>query len=249
MDTLLLKKVNFMNWIFSDPHACYDKLDNLLSKIKEKDKDAKIHCGGDLCDRGTNTKGVIQRVIDEGILCVRGNHDVCFDAVINNKMLVMNREVVSPIQTLQWFANYGMDDAFISYGLSRNFVGNCINNGELEPLRNAIPDSHKKFLTNLPLYMEMEDFFIIHAYLPINKSPNYSTYNEEQAIWGRFTKDEIKEPKDWTKKGYFGHTPTWNYGNNGIVFGDKIALIDTGASMGGVLTAICHETQEVITSH
>jgi hypothetical protein len=54
-------------------------------------------------------------------------------------------------------------------------------------------------------------------------------------------------PKGWGKTGYFGHTPMKYYGRVGPILGPEIVLIDTGAFSGGGLTAICHETKEILT--
>lgn len=238
-----------MNWIFSDPHGCADKLEDLLNKINREDSNPKIYCGGDLCDRGTNTKRVIDIIIKEKINCIRGNHDDCFQSVLNKTNLVNDGQISTPISTLRWFANYGMNRAFLSYGSNINKIDKCINEGDLDTLIALVPQEHIDFLTNLPLCIEEKDFFIVHAYLNISKSVDYVQYSRDKSLWGRFNKTEILLDKEWGKFGYFGHTPTWHYNTDSVVFGPDIALIDTGASMGGKLTAICHETKQLITSY
>ena len=80
-------------------------------------------------------------------------------------------------------------------------------------------------------------------------------YLRHDVLWGRYTPSQIRSQKVWRRIGYFGHTPTDNYlsqqdlmgGPGSIVRGEKTILLDTAAfAPTGRLTAICHETGEII---
>ncbi|HEY6879645.1 MAG TPA: metallophosphoesterase [Polyangiales bacterium] len=57
-----------------DVHGCLSELDALLKKLKLRPED-KLCFVGDLCAKGPDSQGVVQRVRELGAACVRGNHD------------------------------------------------------------------------------------------------------------------------------------------------------------------------------
>jgi putative phosphoesterase len=61
--------------IISDIHANIEGLDKALALLKAAKVD-KIICAGDLLERGRDGDAVVQRIQDEGIPCVLGNHDM-----------------------------------------------------------------------------------------------------------------------------------------------------------------------------
>ena len=60
--------------LISDIHADLDGLEKALKVLRDKAVDT-ILCAGDLVDRGTDGEGVVQRIADEQIPTVQGNHD------------------------------------------------------------------------------------------------------------------------------------------------------------------------------
>ena len=72
-------------------------------------------------------------------------------------------------------------------------------------------------------------------------------------LWGRFSTPEIERKKRWKQRGFFGHTPVFNYARvdedeNLPIVRDDIVLLDTGLALSatGRLTAVCAETSEYV---
>jgi serine/threonine protein phosphatase 1 len=253
-----------MNYIIGDVHGLADQLSQLIERIQKKDKDANFWFVGDYCDRGPNSKNVIETIFALGdkAHCVRGNHDEVFDVVINTSVSPYSehgwQSLPNPeVHALIWFYRQGMRETFESYVDSSVDVDlNATTPQGIRRLNWWVPEEHKKWYRNLPLYLEHDDFFVCHAHLPIDTA-GPKEYLEEYPeefdgfLWNRFDyQQEILEDKQWKKKGYFGHTPTFIYEKQGIINGPKISLVDTGAvftKSNGALTAICHETGDVIT--
>ena len=245
-----------MNWVIGDVHGMLEPLDTLLLEIRNRDSNPTIYCVGDLCDRGPDTKGVVERVIKDGIKCVRGNHDDVFDCILSGKPTATtdDQTIEAPLSSLHWFLQFGMRDTLKSYGIVGDEVRECFNGlSHLERIVARIPEEHHKFFNSLPLMIEGDGFFVAHAALvpelALGDALSENIY-QKAMIWGRFTEEQIKEDKVWGKIGYFGHTPTYKYGaeyHGKPVFGNGLVLLDTGAVFGKGLTVICHETKEVIT--
>ena len=60
--------------LISDIHADLEGLELALKLLRDKGVD-RILCAGDLVDRGTDGDAVVQRMVDEQIPTVLGNHD------------------------------------------------------------------------------------------------------------------------------------------------------------------------------
>lgn len=246
-----------MNWVFGDVHGMLDELNDVLAKIDEQDTEAIYWFVGDFCDRGYDSKGVVDRILELGdrAKAIRGNHDDVFHCVIQGKATPYT-ETQAPdaaLECLSWFTNFGMYDTFASYGKDRDAVRLGMKSlTALKGLVDGIPQNHIDFYTNLPLTLEGPGFFICHAYVEpmvsLETSLGYDAHRKNM-IWGRFHKAQIDTEKAWGKTGYFGHTPTIShYQTKMPVFGEKICLLDTGAVFGNCLSAVCHETQEVVQS-
>lgn len=76
-----------MNWVIGDVHGMLGELDSVLAQIDKKDPEAIYWFVGDFCDRGYNSKGVVDRVISLGERArkVRGNHDDVMHCIVSGK--------------------------------------------------------------------------------------------------------------------------------------------------------------------
>ena len=212
-------------YVIGDVHGCYFTLCELLEKIP---KDSRIIFTGDLCDRGLYSKDVIELVMNEGYECVLGNHDF-FMYDIGTQLL--NREV----KEKWWFEDkIGGKQTVASY------------KRDMETFK-----KHIDFLKTLPLYIEIDNFFITHGFgLPF--------YNRRQDVaWDKKVKnaliynrveDQEKYGHEWEKgwQNYpvfnvFGHSPY-----KVPKFAPNYCGIDTGAVYGGKLSALHVNTKEVI---
>jgi len=243
-----------MNWIIGDIHGHLQKLKSVLEQIYQQDKSPTIYCVGDCCDRGPDSKGVVDLILAEGIHCVRGNHDDIFDCVINGRPTRDGDMQGSdaPLKSLFWFLQFGMDLTLDSYQISRDVYKKAWRNWDVSEFCKNIPESHKQFYANLPSFIETDQFFITHAYISVHdeilKETAFTGSGRREMLWGRFSKLDIDSLKMWKKTGYFGHTPVQHYNYESPIEGPNIVLVDMGVHFGNQLAAYCHETKQVIRS-
>ncbi|WP_308860236.1 metallophosphoesterase [Paenibacillus radicibacter] len=68
--------------VISDIHGCYDEFIRLLGKVFYNHKEDQLILLGDYCDRGKNSKKVIELIkyLNEecGAIVLKGNHDQMF---------------------------------------------------------------------------------------------------------------------------------------------------------------------------
>jgi len=203
-------RVSGTNKIFAigDIHGCLENLEKLLKILPVNwGKDLVIFLG-DYIDRGPNPRGVIEKVLElkklygEKIITLKGNHEWMFERFLK-----------------------GIDiDVFLYNGGGMTLKSYYDKKGHLE-----IPEEHLKFLKELKLYYETEDYIFVHAGLRPGKE--LKEQNEEDLLWIRdsFYFSEYKFPKTIV----FGHTPF----PAPLILDDRIG-IDTGCVYGGALTAI-----------
>lgn len=272
-----------MRYVIGDVHGEAAALDGLVSEIKRRDSEAQFFFVGDFVDRGPDSQAAVDMVIDLGGHAVRGNHDDVMDLIVSGQSFsTPNASAFEAAQQAMWFLQYGMTVTLKSYGVDAKLLYRLTDTVEnalkhiapgsrmsdpvviseehlalcedvLDEIRCFIPKKHTDFFRELPTVREFDDFFLVHAHVPINLEGNLTERINslpeltQDAIWGRFTQREIREPKSWGKKGFFGHTPTMHYGATGSpVPGNSMVLIDTGATFGHGLTAYCVETDECI---
>lgn len=70
--------INKSVWCIGDVHGCYQELEELVYKIKEKDSDAKIIILGDLIDRGESLEKTFDVVFKHDLDFIMGNHEYKF---------------------------------------------------------------------------------------------------------------------------------------------------------------------------
>lgn len=250
-------------------------LDAPLAEVQRRDPEARFYFCGDYCDRGPDTRGVVERLlpmVQSGqAVCCRGNHDDIFDLILNGQsesqrpgLRADPRDVDDAISQ---FWNEGLLDTFASYGIDLNATWD----GPAAAVREAaerVPESHRSFFRTLPLVADEPDFFVVHASWPSDypDEPGQMAASldrqdglRHEVLWGRYDGPQVRTVKPlWTRPGYVGHTPTWLYvrGNvegarpGGVLFGEKLTLVDTAAFQAtGRLSAVCHETQDVVQVH
>lgn len=154
----------------ADIHGCNRTFQKGLQTIGFTKSDTLVICG-DFIDRGKDTKGLLDFIINlikEGynIIPLIGNHEVfaleaaknleCYKVWMNN----------GGIQTLQ------------SYRFNR------IEN-DWWKFQNAIPDEHWNFMDNLKTVHEMDDYVFVHAGLNFYTSNPITDSNEHDMLWER----------------------------------------------------------------
>lgn len=161
-----------------DIHGHRMALDGLLNIINVQESDTIVFLG-DYVDRGPDSAGVLQTVIELSDRCnvipLQGNHEEMFlDAWKDSRCFEL------------WLKNGG-DAALKNYGGSLYHV----------------PPAHYDFLKSLKRFHEVEDYFFIHA----NYAPNWKLedHNSRIALWTGL--EQIPAPHYSGKTAVVGHTP------------------------------------------
>lgn len=226
--------------IIGDIHGCSKTLQKLLNYLP---KDiTTIYSVGDLIDRGPDSKGVVQLCIDNNIKAVRGNHeDMLLDFLDENSQYEKGLfEINGGVQTIE---SYGGDCYFIKdmYGYSPPSYKSSV----------TLPDEHLKYIKNMPIFIETDDFILSHAGIhPIiakgdfgkGKWDDNSIESNSNLMWNR----EGVAPME--KIQIIGHTP--DYEIQYIKTWGELAAINIDTACGKIsnakLTAIIMPTQEIM---
>lgn len=192
-----------------DIHGCSLALDAILAAIAPQPEDTLVALG-DYVDRGPDSKGVIDRLINLAsqcqLICLHGNHE--------EMMLDVVRDGQPPFRWLQ----YGGVETLDSY----RFAGDM----------SVISQEHRDFFATLRDYYETDDFFFTHANydpdLPLPEQPRHLLR------WIKLT-ESTPGPHFSGKRAVLGHT----HDRNGEIFDiGHLVCIDTYCYGGGWLTAL-----------
>lgn len=128
-----------------DIHGCLTALKSLVEFVEFRDDDTIITLG-DYVDRGPDSRGVVDFVIELGkrynLVPLRGNHEI---------MMLDSRDKKSWLDS--WL-QYGGEATLMSYSAPAN----------TSLTFDDVPDAHIDFLTNdLKAYYECESHFFVHA--------------------------------------------------------------------------------------
>lgn len=215
---ILIEKLK-KTYVIGDVHGCYYTLKELLHKLPHN---SRIIFVGDVCDRGSYTKRVIDLIIENEYECVLGNHE--------RYMLEYAYEIING-GTNRWLKDsMGGKQTLKSY---KNHKRKLFE--------------HIEYIKTLPTYILVDNYFITHGFA----LPYFARRNKIQSLNG-LTKNRISDQKEWGhdwEKGYenydiinvFGHTPYKEVKKGSNFFG-----IDTGCVYGGKLSAIELNTQTFI---
>lgn len=206
--------------VISDIHGELDLFDRLLEKTNFNNEQDQLILLGDYIDRGANSKGVIERIIElkeNGAIVLKGNHDDLLVKSFNNQSGALEHwERAGGLTTLK------------SY------------DSDIE--RMNIPDDidfnkHAIFLENLDYYYELEEYIFVHA--GIKPDLKLSDNDTHTFLWIR---ELFYEIYNGDKTVVFGHTPVSvirGAKNHDIYFGENnIIGIDGAAAYGGQLNCL-----------
>jgi len=174
-----------MRYAIGDIHGCIKTLEKLINKIIQKDTNPQFYSVGDLIDRGPDAKAVIDFFMDlkmtYPVQIIRGNHE---EMMLNT--LFRGAE--------NWYFN-GAEKTL------HNFT-NHSTHSETD-LNKIIPEKYIRFISSLPYYIELEDYFIVHA--GFNFAGNNPFEDTDAMVW---TRTEENNPEFTNnKKIIHGHTP------------------------------------------
>ena len=206
------------SYIIGDIHGCYNTLLKLVDKLP---KDAKLIFVGDLCDKGNFSKEVISFVKDNNHLAVKGNHEVLMQTHIEKAMAG---------EDSYWNCSdiFGGDKTVRSYEDSVDVL-----------------KEHLEWIDKLPIYLEIENYFITHGYgLPYYSRKDDKNY-ERAILSNRVDIEEYRydweDVLDYEVVNVFGHCAF-----DEVKRGTNYIGIDTGCVYGRKLTALSLETGETV---
>ena len=224
-------------YAIGDIHGHLDKLEEVIDHIlADGGHDAEVVFLGDLVDRGPDSKGVIDFVLNgqkqgRNWAVLTGNHDRMFRYFLEPSPRVDMR--LRP--DLYWLhARLGGRETLASYGL--HFDEETRLSEIHAAARAAVPAEHVAFLTNLPYFKQHDDLLFVHA--GVRPGVPLEAQSVDDLCWIRDDFLTHTAPHPWLV--VHGHTPVdhpSHYGNH--------VNLDTGAGYGHAVTAAVFEDGNV----
>ena len=190
-------------YAIGDIHGQLDDLHRVLALIEnDGGKDASVVFLGDYVDRGPDSKGVIDLLMNgvakgRNWTPIRGNHDRYFMRFLDDQT------VYDPATRADLFwlnPRLGGDKTLLSYGI------NAQEDDPIEPIHaaalRAVPQDHRDFLKNLPNMHVTYSHIFVHAGL--RKGIAIEDQIEDDLIWIRAA--WLETPHDYGKLVVHGHT-------------------------------------------
>lgn len=189
-----------------DIHGCALTFRRLVEEVIRLDKGDSLYLLGDMIDRGPRSREVvdtIRRLQAEGYAVhpLRGNHE---------DMLV--RSCVDRNNFHLWMLNGGRA-TLDSFGIEDA----C-----------ELPSHYRAFFEELPFYIELDDFILVHAGL--NFQAVDPLLDTEAMLWTRSS--EVKRERIKGKRVICGHTPQSREAIRRSLSGNRITL-DNGCVYAG----------------
>lgn len=194
-----------------DIHGCAEELQGLLDNLPY-DSDSTIVFLGDYVDRGPNSKKVIDIIIDLkqkcNVITLMGNHEA---------MMIDFLENPSSVSAGLFILNGG-SATLASYTDSDEMFN--------------VPDSHKKFLDELKVFYETDEYYFVHAGVP--DVPLDQIELEKHGLDMLWIRSKFHTSVfQWDKKIIHGHTVVEE-----VDVCENRINIDTGCVFQGKLSAI-----------
>lgn len=170
-------------YVIGDIHGHLDQLRLAHERIfQDGGRDAQIAHVGDLIDRGPDSRGVVDYLLqgqlrDERWVVTRGNHDRFLPKFLREP------EWIDPglRDSLTWLDHPGLGAAqtLQSYGVDTDLPPGRT----LAEARRAVPDSHADYLASLPLYFLHPQALVVHA--GIRPGVGLTDQAEQDLVWIR----------------------------------------------------------------
>lgn len=221
-------------YAIGDVHGRADLLELMLSKIGSDDAargPAETHIVflGDLVDRGANSRGVVEQVMqlaseNPRVHLLMGNHEEVFLKVL-----------AGDVRAIRLFANIGGRETLASYGITPAEF----ENGSFEELAalvaRRVPETHHKFLASGASTLVLGDYLFVHA--GIRPDIALDEQSEQDLRWIR--NDFLDFEGELDKVVVHGHSIADEVQQRPHRIG-----VDTGAYRTGTLTALALEGEE-----
>lgn len=220
-------------YAIGDIHGCLDELNALMAHIATDmasldGKDAQLIFLGDYVDRGPDSKGVIERLLDvqdeyDDVIFLKGNHEAAMLDFIS-----------APEDMADWL-DWGGRETLKSYGAPHDLK--TPRTEAAAELYSAMPPEHLDFIHSLSLYHQTENYLFVHAGLRPGRP--LAEQREEDLLWirKRFHNAAAHERPEQTV--VHGHQP-----GSKPVNSDWRICVDTGVYYSGNLTAVVLENDD-----
>jgi serine/threonine protein phosphatase 1 len=213
-------------FVIGDIHGRLDLLDRVIEGIHrdvaERGPAALTVTLGDHIDRGPDSRGVLDRLIESPFptpyVALKGNHEALLESFLTNPMI-----------GLQWSKLGGLETLY-SYGVPvGRFTARDAMEQAADRLRAILPSAHVSFLRSLKTALIHGKYFLCHA--GVRPGVPLDRQSDEDLMWIR---DEFLNSRvDFDKIIVHGHTPV----PAPEVLPNRIN-IDTGAFATGQLTCV-----------
>lgn len=244
--------------VIPDVQAHYRQLDGLVGYFRRSGylADHKIVLLGDVVDRGCDSRLTVEMVcslIDDGHVCLKGNHDFVLESAAD----------LAPLDS-------SVRRAWISRWATRYEAGTLKSYGVRTPSRNApleewvaaadalheaMPERHRRFFREMPWFAETDNLVLVHAGLALG-----TTWEAQRLVLEKRERNDPRGPAQifshslagesyvlegriWTKRVVSGHAYVPS-----PVFTPARVLLNCGVELGGPLVAWVSDTDEVFTA-
>lgn len=131
--------------VIGDIHGRADLLDALLARLG----DLPVIVLGDVCDRGPDTRAVLDRLVSRGAIGVFGNHDLWLAA---------------------WAAGEGFDRLALGIGGEATLRSYGVSAAEAPRRHDVVPAAHGDWLLGLSVAIDLQvgatKWWVVHAGIP-----------------------------------------------------------------------------------
>lgn len=179
-------------WVIPDIHGYYNTLKCLIEKKISPSKEDTLYFLGDYIDRGPNSKAVLDYLIaldnsDQPTHFIKGNHEDFLQKIYYAKRGFKPRQFFKKSDKAKWK----------KFGGRKTLKSFKIKNPK------AIPQSYINWIENLPIYIEMEDFILVHAGIDCLLEDIFS--DEDYMMWTN--QFEVIPERVNNRRVIFGHSP------------------------------------------
>jgi len=205
--------------VIADIHGHYDALHRLKKEFNYDPQEHQLIYLGDYIDRGPNScevvKEVMREVLEDDAIALLGNHERMM-----LKALTTDQSKNRTNDMLNWLINGGQR-TLDSYKKNRK--------GAMK--------SHLKYFESLPLYVESDKYFFVHA--GVNPTRIIEDQTEEDFLWIRHDfLNALDLSRTTSKIVVFGHSPTIAFTGKAEIYIAKDRIgVDTGAGHNKRLSA------------
>ncbi len=181
-------------WVISDIHGCLNTLRALVETHIVPTKDDTLIFLGDYIDRGPYSMGVLDYVMQlqqQGykVVALKGNHeDFMVKAYLDDK---------KPKGFLFWKKKNHSKEMWLRYGGKQAMESFRVSD------INLVPELYINWMAELPLYHELDKWFIVHAGLNFEIDNPYE--DKKAMLWVREYK--VKPEKIGNRRMVHGHVP------------------------------------------